>query len=222
MRGCRPISGTRCGGVLPRTFPDRPCRLQRRTWTRSVPCCSFHHFALVMDKAHTFTTATHRRLQHHGITYLVADAHGFFGTLQRLFRSGNTGTPAAIIRLRAAILSPIASIVSAAGPIKIILPPCNGVQTPSSPTKSRNPDGWHRHRIALPWQSLFQYSDNSLLPRPVLSDKPHRHMPHDERCGRLGEDRNRKQSHLPARTHDAQAISPLLAINTFLIILLFL
>ena len=43
----------------------------------------------------------------------------------------------------------------------------SGVQTPSSPTKSRNPDGWHRHRIALPWQSLFQYSANSLLPRPV-------------------------------------------------------
>ena len=46
-----------------------------------------------MNKAHAFTTASHRCLQHHRIADFITDTHCFPGTLQRLFCSGNYRYP---------------------------------------------------------------------------------------------------------------------------------
>lgn len=42
-----------------------------------------------MNKAHTFTTASHRSLQHNRITDTITDFFCFLYTLQRLFRTRN-------------------------------------------------------------------------------------------------------------------------------------
>ena len=165
----------------------------------------FHHFALVMDKAHTFTTATHRRLQHHGVAYLVADAHGFFGTLQGLFRSGNHGYACRNHSLAGSYLvahrlhrlgggtdkdNPF--LLATACKLRVLrqkaVTRMDGIGTASLCR------GNHFFNIQI---TLFCHGRSYRISLIGIC-----HMMRG--AVGLGEDRNRKQSHLPARTHDAQ------------------
>ena len=57
--------------------------------TGGVIC--LHHFIFTVYQPHPFTAASHRSLQHDRIAYFITDTYRLFGTLQRLFRTGDHG-----------------------------------------------------------------------------------------------------------------------------------
>ena len=57
--------------------------------TGGVIC--LHHFIFTVYQPHPFTAASHRSLQHDRIAYFITDTYRLFGTLQRLFRTGDYG-----------------------------------------------------------------------------------------------------------------------------------
>ncbi len=80
-------------------------------------------------------------------TDFLADAYGFVGVFQRFGSARNHRYPAAIMRCRAAILSPMASIVSAVGPMKMMPAASQRRTNPHSRTESRSRDG--RRRLCI-------------------------------------------------------------------------
>ena len=54
-------------------------------------CIGLFHFFCTVDKAHPFSTATHRGFQHHRITDFIAKLHSFFHTFQVFLCAGHNG-----------------------------------------------------------------------------------------------------------------------------------
>ncbi len=74
---------------------------------------------LARDHPHALAAAARGRLQHHGIADAVGLGRDGVVASSVSFEPGTTGTPAAIMRLRASTLSPIAVIAFGGGPMNV-------------------------------------------------------------------------------------------------------